>query len=810
MQAALTHDKLSPRQPARPRDHRRGRPRVHRLAGDHRGAARRAARARPRADRGLSRASRRRRSSRRSPRTLGCNFRRIQFTPDLLPSRHHRHVHPRHAHEHVRAARGPGVHERAARRRDQPRAGQDAVGAARGDAGAAGHDRGRDPLARRAVHRARDAEPDRAGGHLPAARGAGRPLPDQAQDGLPGAGRREAHARRPTTGRRRRCARSSARRRCSRCRRSRRRCSSPRSCSTTCSASSRSRAITRASTSARRRAPALALVHASKGARAAARPRLRAARRRPPPRAARARPPHPDDARSRARGRAGHRGGRRGARQGRLQDAEAGGDRDDPSPRDARQARARHGAAVPARRRAARRAAARRAGRRDPDACCSRCTWCSIRPRSCCAARRSSCRGGCRPAISPAARSPSIGRSSSTSRSATTAAAGCASCRRTSSARRGLGIDERPSATVNRGQQVEVTTTVKPLAAGYHVLHGAALTFGDALGLFDIEAFFPNPIAVKVFPRTMALRGQPVRAVGGALHEQVGLHHVRRRGLSGELRELREQAARAHARRSVQVHRVEGDRAAPAADGARPRERDRDDARRAASTSARGMRQGPLGRAPLDWACDATAALAKAAIGNSDRIGLVGFDTRPLVELARRHRPPSLPADRRSPARRAQRRRRGPHRRHRRRARRAGRALPRAPGSDRRAHQDRAAARRPALDADPGRPRRPALRRRRDRPPVQAPDRRRCSAREGPEEARRSRRAVVEDDAAARARCASSAGCAASSCRTARRGSTAGARPASPPRSSARSRNGRPDVVVLISDLAGFAEDVEG
>ena len=31
-----------------------------------------------------------------------------------------------------------------------------------------------------------------------------------------------------------------------------------------------------------------------------------------------------------------------------------------------------------------------------------------------------------------------------------------------------------------------------------------------------------------------------MRAIGGALHEQVGLHHVRRRGLSGELREIRE------------------------------------------------------------------------------------------------------------------------------------------------------------------------------------------------------------------------------------------------------------------------------
>jgi uncharacterized protein (DUF58 family) len=192
-----------------------------------------------------------------------------------------------------------------------------------------------------------------------------------------------------------------------------------------------------------------------------------------------------------------------------------------------------------------------------------------------------------------------------------------------------LGIEERPSATVHRGQQVEVTTTVKPLTAGYHVLHGAALTFGDALGLFDIEAFFPNPIAVKVFPRTMALRGQVARVVGGALHEQVGLHHVRRRGLSGELRELREHthgdpfkfiAWKATAKRQqlmvrdleneiVTTHVILVDVGA-------------------------GMRQGPLGRSPIDWACDATTSLAKAALGNSDRIGLVGFDTRPIVELA--------------------------------------------------------------------------------------------------------------------------------------------------------------------------------
>ena len=192
-----------------------------------------------------------------------------------------------------------------------------------------------------------------------------------------------------------------------------------------------------------------------------------------------------------------------------------------------------------------------------------------------------------------------------------------------------LSIEDRPSATVRRGQQVEVTTTIKSLAAGYQVLHGAALTFGDALGLFDIEAYFPNPIAVKVFPRTIALRGQPIRAIGGALHEQIGLHHVRRRGLSGELRELREHshgdpfkfiAWKATARRGqLMVRELENEVVTTHV---------------VILDVGAGMRTGALGRTPLDWASDSTAALAKAAINNSDRVGLVGFDTRPVVELA--------------------------------------------------------------------------------------------------------------------------------------------------------------------------------
>jgi hypothetical protein len=181
---------------------------------------------------------------------------------------------------------------------------------------------------------------------------------------------------------------------------------------------------------------------------------------------------------------------------------------------------------------------------------------------------------------------------------------------------------------VRRGQQVEITTMVKPLTAGYHVLHGAALTFGEVLGLFDIEAFFPNPIAIKVFPRTLALRAHGIRAVGGALHEQVGLHSVKRRGLSGELREIRDHshgdpfkfiAWKATARRQkLMVRDLENEIVTT---------------HMLLVDTGSGMRQGALGRAPLDWACDAAAAIGRTAIGNSDRIGLIAYDTRPIVEL---------------------------------------------------------------------------------------------------------------------------------------------------------------------------------
>ena len=163
----------------RPRaQHRAGRPRQARP--DPAGAGR-AARRRPPADRGRARAWARRRSPRRSPASIDCAFRRIQFTPDLLPSditgvnvfnqeRGDFEFQP-----------GADLRQRRARRRDQPRIAEDAVGAAGGHGGAPGDGRRETRTARRAVHGDRDPEPGRARGHVSAARGPARPVPDAAR-----------------------------------------------------------------------------------------------------------------------------------------------------------------------------------------------------------------------------------------------------------------------------------------------------------------------------------------------------------------------------------------------------------------------------------------------------------------------------------------------------------------------------------------------------------------------------------------------------------------------------------------------------
>jgi uncharacterized protein (DUF58 family) len=191
-----------------------------------------------------------------------------------------------------------------------------------------------------------------------------------------------------------------------------------------------------------------------------------------------------------------------------------------------------------------------------------------------------------------------------------------------------LDIETPAIAAIGRGQQVESVTTGVAKSCGYWHLHGASLLFGDALGLFDIEAYFPNPIAIKVFPRAMPYRSAAPRAVGAVAHDRMGLHQVRRRGLAGELREIREHVA--------------GDSFKYIAWKASARKRKlmvRDLETEIVSTHmifidvGADMRQGPRGSTALDWALQTAAGLAHQSTQTGDRVGIIGFDSRVVFEV---------------------------------------------------------------------------------------------------------------------------------------------------------------------------------
>ena len=90
--------------------------------------------------------------------TLGLDFKRAQFTPDLLPGDiTGSFIYDQRAGEFEFRA-GAALRRAAARRRDQPHAAEDAGGAARGDAGEAGDRRGPHVPAAPALPRPRDRE----------------------------------------------------------------------------------------------------------------------------------------------------------------------------------------------------------------------------------------------------------------------------------------------------------------------------------------------------------------------------------------------------------------------------------------------------------------------------------------------------------------------------------------------------------------------------------------------------------------------------------------------------------------------------
>ena len=110
---------------------------------------------------------------------IGGQFQRIQFTPDLVPADlTGTRVYRQHSGE-FETSLGPVFTNLLLADEINRAPGQGAERAARGHAGAPGHDRPRDVPRARAVPGHGDAEPDRVRRHLPPAGGTGRPLHDE-------------------------------------------------------------------------------------------------------------------------------------------------------------------------------------------------------------------------------------------------------------------------------------------------------------------------------------------------------------------------------------------------------------------------------------------------------------------------------------------------------------------------------------------------------------------------------------------------------------------------------------------------------
>ena len=129
-------------------------------------------------------------------RSIDCSVRRIQFTPDLLPSDITGVSVFDQQRAGLRVQAGRDLRPDRGRRRDQPRLAQDAVRAAGVDGGAPGHRRRHQLRTAQPLHGDRHPEPGGDGGHLPAARGAAGPVHRPGVHRLPQPRRRVEDARR--------------------------------------------------------------------------------------------------------------------------------------------------------------------------------------------------------------------------------------------------------------------------------------------------------------------------------------------------------------------------------------------------------------------------------------------------------------------------------------------------------------------------------------------------------------------------------------------------------------------------------------
>ena len=176
-----------------------------------------------------------------------------------------------------------------------------------------------------------------------------------------------------------------------------------------------------------------------------------------------------------------------------------------------------------------------------------------------------------------------------------------------------------PAGEVTACGRLKVKVKVRTPRVGQHGVYGLALEVRGAPGMFEVPLTFANPYGIEVAPRPMSAYLQMGRGGPSMLMAPTG-RAGRLRGDGTSLRELREHqpgdpfrriAWRATARRGKLL--------------VREFEREERDVVWIVLDVSVELWAGPVGRAPLDFLIDETAALVSRHLARGDRVGLAVF-----------------------------------------------------------------------------------------------------------------------------------------------------------------------------------------
>lgn len=182
--------------------------------------------------------------------------------------------------------------------------------------------------------------------------------------------------------------------------------------------------------------------------------------------------------------------------------------------------------------------------------------------------------------------------------------------------------------TIAKSNELHLSIDIIPRAAGHIFFHGAKIEVCDPLGIFQLNAYFPNLLALKVFPSFIFGQHYAKNSDRNISH-QSGNKRRKRVGLSTDLRELREyrpgdpfkhiawkHSAKTRGNLLVKEHKSELSISHQILLDISP-----------------SMRRGKRGLQKLDLAMLLCGALSKAALDSGDRIGLTCFDTRIVSQV---------------------------------------------------------------------------------------------------------------------------------------------------------------------------------